>query len=415
MINETVILLIPFENYSKHRLSKYIPSYLFDYPFDLYYYEPLHQLFSKVIVYDYIKRMIEIGVKAVNKEIIDLVRKEHPKYLIWCTVLYEFLPSTSDIIRKEGTKVIGIFFDDEWRFDEYSKWWIPHLDCCVTNDIESVPKYSELGARVIHTRAYNGIPIDRDWLNINEKYDVSFVGERKYDREHYVNEINKKNIPILLFGIGWEEMGGKYVSFEEQIDIFKSSKINLNFSRTKHNKLQWKGRIFQVIHAGGFLLTEYVPGIENYFDIDKEIVCFHNADEMMDKITYYLNHEKERRAIAQAGWERANREYTPFHMMSRIFGEIEKDITAMDKESNFHSQEIGMPRLMLTEFSNYYFYWAVALSMENSKGLWKDALAVSISYNPFNIWAWCYYIIGFSPSFVRCALFKLYRATKKLR
>jgi len=47
--------------------------------------------------------------------------------------------------------------------------------------------------------------------------------------------------------------------------------------------------------------------------------------------------------------------------------------------------------------------------VENYKGLWKDALALSIRYYPFNIWAWCYYIIGFSPYSVRPGLIKLYR------
>lgn len=408
MINETVILLIPFEDYSKHRLAKYIASYLgAGYPFNLYYYEPLKKIFPRVIVYDYVKRMTEIGIKAVNEEIFHLVRKEHPKYLIWISVSYEFLESTSDIIRKEGTIVVGVFFDDEWRFDEYSKWWIPHLDYCITNDIEAVPKYRKLGARVIHTLPYNGIPIKRDWSHIEEKYDVTFVGYKKYDRKQYVNEIKKRNIPIHLFGRGW----GRYVPFEETIDIFKTSKINLNFSRTEYNKLGWKGRIFQICAAGGFLLTEYIPGIENYFKIGKEIACFRNDEEMIDKITYYLTHEAERQAIAQAGWKRVINEYTPFHMMSRVFGEIEEDVAARDKEINLYPQKPGMPMQMRRRFSNYYLHWAVALSLENYKGLWQDALALSISYNPFNVWAWLYYIIGFSPSLVR-PLVKLYKALR---
>jgi len=410
VINETVILLIPLGDYSKHKLSKYIPTYLGDgYPFNQYYYEPIQNIFSKVIVYDYIKRMTEINVKFVNKEIIDLVKKEKPKYVIWVSLLYEFLESTSDIIRKEGTKVIGIFFDDEWRFNEYSKWWIPHLDYCITNDFESVQKYKKLGARVFHTVPCNGIPIDRDWTSIVEKYNVSFVGAKKFDREQYINRVKEKEIPINLFGRGW----GNYVSFEEMIDIFKTSKINLNFSKTNYDKMGWKGRVFQICLAGGFLLTEYCPGIEKYFKINKEIVCFHNAEEMIDKITYYLNHKEERQTIAKAGWKRAINEYTPFHMMFRIFKNIEEDMKK-NKKNNFCSQDQILTSMMYKKFSNYYLNWAIALSLENYKDLWKDALSLSISYNLFNIKAWCYYLIGFSPSFVRIGILKLYRIIKKL-
>jgi len=251
MINETVIILTP-SDYHEHRLSKYISYLETTFPsFNLYLYKPLQEIFSRVLLYDFTKRMTEIGVKGVNEEVIDLVKKEQPKYAIWTPGLYEFQESTFESIRKEGTIVSGWFLDDEVCFDDYSKWWIPYLDYCVTNTIEAVPKYRELGARVIlAVPIMEGIPIDRDWSNIEERYDVSFVGARKFDREQYVNEIKKRNIPIHVFGTGW----GRYVPFEEMIDIFGTSKINLNFSRTLYNQLQLKGRIFEVCLAGGFLI-----------------------------------------------------------------------------------------------------------------------------------------------------------------
>ncbi len=412
MISKTVILLAPFEDCSNHRLSKHIEDYLaFPAPFDRYFREPLQKIFSKVIVYDYIKRMTDIGVRAVNEEIIDLVRKQHPQYVLWLPMRYEIRESTFESIRKEGTIVIGWFPDDDTCFDKHSKWWIPYLDYCVTNDIEAVPKYRALNAWVTQALGGTGIAIDRDWSNTEEKYYVSFVGYRDVDREQRINELKKRNIPIHLSGRGW----GVYVSFEEMIDIFKTSKINLNFSQ-KHNssKLQMKGRIFEVCLAGGFLLTQYVSGIENYFETDKEIVCFHNTEEMIGKIIYYLNHETERRAIARAGWERATAEYTSFHIVSRVFGEIEEDVAAKGKKNTSHPQGLRMPRQVRKRFSDYYFNWGNAFSQENYEGLWKDALALSVSYNPLNIRAWLYYIIGFFPSFIRAALIKLYTARKSL-
>jgi len=163
MINETIILLIYHYDYEdrKHGLLKhfYRAPYL---PFDLYLYEPLKKIFLKAILYDYVKRITEIGVKAVNKEIIDLVRKERPKYVLWTSWKYDIQESTLETIRKDGTIVVGWFFDDEFRFDNYSKRWIPYLDYCVTNAIEVVPKYRELGAQVIQTMPNTGIAINVD-------------------------------------------------------------------------------------------------------------------------------------------------------------------------------------------------------------------------------------------------------------
>ena len=414
MINETVILLTPLEDCSKHRLSEHLGQPLvLTSPFDLYWYKPLQKVFSKVIAYDYPKRQTEIGVRAVNKEVIELVRKELPKYVLWLSAYYEFRESTFECIRREGAIVIGSFMDDEICFDDCSKWWIPYLDYCLTNAIEAVPKYRELGARVILTVPVGGgIPMDRDWSNIEERHEVSFVGLKEADREQYINVLRNRNIPVHVFGKGW---GGR-VPYEEMRDIFKTSKINLNFSRTHHdNKLGIKGRVFEVCLAGGFLLMEYVPSIENYFVLDKEIVCFKNAEEMIDKVIYYLNHDKQRRDIAQAGWKRAINEYTPFHMLSKVFREIEEDMAARGRENSLSPfpRKLKVPMPVRKRFSQYYFNWGNAFSQENYKGLWKDAFSLSIVYNPFNIRAWLYYIVGFLPYFARRALIRLYKAVKK--
>jgi spore maturation protein CgeB len=399
-MKETVLLLTPLEDCSKHRLSKHVGQYLVvTTRFDLYFYEPLKKIFSNVVVYDYMKRLTEIGPNAVNKEVVELVRKEHPQYVLWLSAFYEFRESTFMAIRKEAVVVIGWFSDDEWRFDDYSKWWIPYLDYCVTNDINTVPKYRELGARAIQAY-YTGIAVDRDWSEIHEKYDVSFVGRKYSDREQYINELMKRNIKVYVVGKEWD--GAKYASFEEMIDIFATSKINLNFSSMQK---QIKARIFEVCLAGGFLLTEYVPSIENYFEIGKEIVCFKNAEEMIDRIDYYLAHDKERRAIARAGWDKATKEYSNSRMLGKVFKEIEGDLAATRRQAT--PLKINTSRIMKEKLSDYYLNWGRALSLENYKGLWKDTLALSISYNPLNIRAWNHYIIGFLPYPIRIAIMKL--------
>ena len=406
MITETIILLTYNydDNFKNHPSAKYVKNRCGVYlPWNLYLYEPLQKIFSKVILYDYLERRAKIGLKAVNKEIIDLVKKEHPKYVLWTSFYFDVLESTFDVIRNEGAKVVGLFFDDEWRFDTYSKWWIPYLDFVVTNARDAVPKFRELDARVILTIPNTGISVDRDSLNHEEKYDVSFVGTRFYaDRDIWMTEINKRNVHINLFGTGW----GNYVSFEEMLKIFTTSKINLNFSKINHNfsktladlkKLQIKGRIFQVCLAGGFLLTEYTPGIEDYFEIDKEIVCFQNTDEMINKIDYYLNHDDERRAIAKAGWNRATCEYSSFSMIAKVFQEIEEQVAMKDIKIKPFPTRMEMPVQTRKDASQYHFEWGMALLEEGIKGFWKDDLTLSISYNPFNIRSRFYYAVGYLP------------------
>ncbi|MBA7679143.1 hypothetical protein ES703_87426 [subsurface metagenome] len=411
MIKETIVLLTPFEDCSKHRLAKHIGYLVLPVLFNDCFYEPLQKIFSKVIVYDCLKRMVEIGVGGMNQEVIELVGQKQPKYVLWAAFgeYYEITESTFEAIRKEGAQVVGWFFDDEVRFDYYSKWLVPYIDYLVTNDSETVPKYKELGAWVTHGIPDTGSAVQRDWSKVNEKYDVSFVGSMRADRRHYIKALKDRNIPVILFGEQW----GRFVSYEEMKDIFATSKINLNFSKTyKYMKSGIKGRIFKVCLAGGFLLTEYAPGIGKYYEIGKEIVCFQNSEEMIDKIVYYLNHDEERRAIAQAGWRRASSEHTSFHVVSRVFGEIE---TASSQGQKSNPEEIRMPTRIRRRVADYYFSWGRAFLVENCKGLWGDALTLSMSYYPRHIRARLCYIIGLSPPFIRPFLTKVYVAQEKLQ
>lgn len=410
MINETIVLLSPYEDCSKHRLSQYVGLWL-SVPFDECFYQPLQKIFSKVILYDYLKRMVEVGVTGVNQEIIKLVSENRPKYVLWAAFAegYEVQESTFDAIRQKGTKIVGWFFDDEVRFDFYSKWWVPHLDYVVTNDSEAVPKYRELSAWVTHGIPDTGSAPKREQWDVKEKYDVSFIGSTQADRLQYIQALKGRNIPVHLLGARW----GGFVPYEEMMEIFGTSKINLNFSKTyKYMKFGIKGRIFKVCLSGGFLLTEYVPGIEKFFEIDREIVCFHNQEEMVDKVIYYLNHDEERRAIARAGWKRASAEYTSSHIVSRVFQEIEKDSSTGQKSSQ---NELRMPGRVRKRVSNDYLKWGRAFLLENYRGLWKDALALSTAYYPSHIRAWFWRIIGSLPSFGRLSLIKPYIAAAKLR
>jgi spore maturation protein CgeB len=82
---------------------------------------------------------------------------------------------------------------------------------------------------------------------------------------------------------------------------------------------QIKGRNFEIPGCGGFLLTGGADNLEEYYQDGREVVIFHDDDELIDKIRYYLAHDEERSAIAQAGYERTLREHTYVHRFREIF------------------------------------------------------------------------------------------------
>jgi len=62
-------------------------------------------------------------------------------------------------------------------------------------------------------------------------------------------------------------------------------------------------RVYDVLAAGGFLLTEYRPALEREFQIGEHLVCFRTPEELREKASYYAAHPDEREAMARAGQE----------------------------------------------------------------------------------------------------------------
>ena len=77
-------------------------------------------------------------------------------------------------------------------------------------------------------------------------------------------------------------------------------------------------RHFEITACGGFMLTYPTPELSQFFEIGKECDIFHNESELLEKIAYYLDHDKERREIAAAGQRRTLKEHLYRHRVTRL-------------------------------------------------------------------------------------------------
>lgn len=59
-----------------------------------------------------------------------------------------------------------------------------------------------------------------------------------------------------------------------------------------------------MLGAGGFLITNYQPELDLYFEPDRDLVVFESKQELAKKVSYYLEHEEIRREIAKNGYEK---------------------------------------------------------------------------------------------------------------
>ena len=266
-----------------------------NYDCDINFYEPLKEICSNSINYNYVERLGPIGKQAMNDEVVSLVDREKPDYVFYIPYQDHIDIFTLDKIKMLGAKTIAWFSDDHWRFDNYSKFIAPHVFCSITTHKHALEKYRELGLNVIKSQwaanqdHYKKIP--SQFL-----YDVSFVGQNYGRRREHLSYLKDKGVPLVVFGRGF----GTFLEFNNIIKVFNASKINLNLSGSSSDDSikQIKGRFFEVPISGGFLLTEYADGIEEYFEIGKEIECFEDRREAVEKIQYYLTYEDKRMEIA---------------------------------------------------------------------------------------------------------------------
>lgn len=135
----------------------------------------------------------------------------------------------------------------------------------------------------------------------------------------------KYDIPGMVYN-------GEAEHYKEMPEVFKRSKINLNLTRV-YVEDGLPMRVFDVLAAGGFLLTNYRPELEKYFEIGKEIDVFHNFDDLTMKIRYYLKNDSVREKIAAQGQKKVIEEHGYDKRVKEIITIVEQHCIAKAKET----------------------------------------------------------------------------------
>ena len=405
------VLLLTVSDQREHLLNKY-PG------IDLHVNNTLkswelgfREITSHFLTYDFYQKYVNEGIVKVNQEIIVLIEKERPDFLVWPAMTFEILEETFAVARSLGCRAIGVFFDDILCFDHLTKFYIPYLDYFITIDSPASRKrYSAVGAEAI----FMPFPVSQKiFMNkqLPFQHDVSFVGAKIANRAEFIDKIRNVEIHVQAFGRGWSN---GYISTQEMVDLFNHSKINLNFVQSIDNtgSKQLKGRIFEICMCGGFLLTEYMDELKDCFVIDKEIVCFNSSEEAIDKIKFYLKNEQLRLDIAKAGYEKARNYYSFEKAWSSLFTKIDSGSL---KPNHIKSVELSGEAKNCR--SSWHIAMANALYLEGKASISKDEFILARRNNPFNrqviLLSICYQIPHFLGAFVLLFVEKvIYRLRK---
>ncbi len=302
------------------------------------FYLVLKQIGHEVELFDYMGEIRDSGKAGMNKKLLERVEKWRPAITIFSLYTDQFQMETVNALRAY-TKTFCFFHDDTWRV-EYSRYWARQFDFFSTPDINGELKYREIGlTNAIYFPFGCNEQIFRK-MNIPKKYNVSFVGGWHPYREWLISRIRKAGIAVEVVGHRWPR--GE-IHQDGMVRLFNESRINLNLSnssswdvryllsspraflnrlRSKKNIDQMKARIFEINGCGAFQLSYYVEGLENCYTINKEIAVYNDADDLIDKIKFYLKHDHLIESIALAAYKRTSDQHTFSQRFEAIFQKI---------------------------------------------------------------------------------------------
>lgn len=160
--------------------------------------------------------------------------------------------------------------------------------------------------------------------------DVDLKYKGKYKKEY--------DVPIAFLGAYYgdrkklilglkKEFGNKNFKVFNNIfdrdlkDFCASCKVQVA-PRHPGDDFYWSSRIYQILGNGGFLIHPKLEGLKEEFEEGKHYVGYKTFPELVEKIKYYLRHDKEREKIRKAGHKHVIENFTYTHRIKEILKHV---------------------------------------------------------------------------------------------
>ena len=251
------------------------------------------------------------------------------------------------VIEKLGIKVAMIRGDAAGEYGhQFNQSWFPFVSFIVFIDItisslgySKKPKAIQ-GFICANSKDFYDRKMARD-------LDVSFAGSvgNWLNRADHLEFLKESGISVFTGG------GLEYdtkVSVEDYSKIMNRSKVSLSFClhRTEGFPML-KGRVFDIMCCETFLLEDKGTETVKFFEPNKDFVMYDTKEEMLEKIQYYLKHERARQRVAESGHRKVAELYNPRNLWAYILERTGFDIpteVANDGSYRLLSKKLEMVR-----------------------------------------------------------------------
>ncbi len=143
-------------------------------------------------------------------------------------------------------------------------------------------------------------------------YDVAFVGSVTWAHQHTSSRMRR--LHLIEDRYHTNEVFA-FAPPDEVGRIYSQARIVFNTSIAGDVTM----RVFEGTGSGALLVTDATGnGLGELFELGRELVVFHDDQELLERIDYYLAHDDERAAIAAAGCRRTHAQHTYPHRAQQV-------------------------------------------------------------------------------------------------
>lgn len=262
---------------------------------------------------------------ASPEEMLQKAEQTNPNLVLVMNALHVFPAEHSeqiDLLRSRGIRTAVWFVDDPYYTDR-SLPLAGHYDYVFTHELSCVPFYREAGCSEVH---YLPLAADSERFAPIEpprsyQSDVCFIGSGFWNRVALFDELapylSQKRVRII--GGLWSRLQQQellrphihegWVEPGEARIYYNGAKIVINMHRPTESGqdnantanlpgLSINPRTYEIAACGALQITDVREDLQRYYRPGYDIETFGSAEELKQKIEYYLTHEQERIEMA---------------------------------------------------------------------------------------------------------------------
>jgi spore maturation protein CgeB len=153
--------------------------------------------------------------------------------------------------------------------------------------------------------------------------DIAFIGQaRPHESRLELVRRLKEICEVKVYGRNWKDFcitpTLRSVGPRGYRLICGGAKIILGADIVNNVETHWSNRLWLTLGCGGFLLTNYVPGLEEFFVNREHLVWYKSEDDCMELAKEFLAKPDERKRIAEQGYRLVHEHHTFHHFVDRV-------------------------------------------------------------------------------------------------